>query len=178
MEEAKRSETVSDLRFFSIGIILMLLLLVRGTVLDLSIVQDSSMEPTLKPEEHLIINRLAYISGKPQPGDLVSVIITEPRARYGIVTLKRIVAVGGQTVEIKNGRLYVDGKEFIEPYLIEQTVGEYGPKTVPPDHYFVLGDNRNYSMDSRSSEIGFVSSEAIRGKAFFVYWPLKSVRML
>lgn len=179
MDDLKKQEEQSSTRMFvSLGIILFLVILVRGFILEVTYLGDNSMVPTFNHDEYLLINRLAYASADPIPGDLVSVRLTERRVQHTVITVKRVVAVGGQTVEIKDGKLIVDGKVMPEPYLSEQGFDNYGPVQVPENHFFVLGDNRNYSTDSRSPEVGPISSEAVRGKVFYVVWPLKSVRSI
>lgn len=174
----KKQEQQSNKRFMALGIILLLIFLIRGFVLEISFFGDTSMAPTLIDNEYVLVNRLAYISSNPLPGDIVSVRLTERSVQHPLITVKRLIAVANQTVEIKNGQLIIDGKTMSEPYLVNQTFETYGPVTVPDNYFFILGDNRSYSTDSRSPEVGFISFDAIRGKVFFVIWPLKSVRSL
>jgi signal peptidase I len=92
--------------------------------------------------------------------------------------IKRVIGVPGDRVEIDSGQVMVNGKELLETYVPEEYRDQQSlaPRTVPPDHYFVLGDHRSSSNDSRSW--GFVERKYIYGKAVFVYWPLEKMGRL
>lgn len=99
--------------------------------------------------------------------------------------IKRVIAVGGQTVDIKDGKVYVDGEALNEPYIAENSTtddlgaftGQY-PITVPEDYYFVMGDNRNHSTDSRAKSVGLVKKDQIYGKAIIKYHPFSEFDIL
>ncbi|MBO5164267.1 MAG: signal peptidase I [Ruminococcus sp.] len=99
--------------------------------------------------------------------------------------IKRVIAVGGQTVDIKDGKVYVDGEVLNEPYIAENSTtddlgaftGQY-PVTVPEGYYFVMGDNRNHSTDSRAKSVGLVKKDQIYGKAIIKYSPLDEFDIL
>lgn len=99
--------------------------------------------------------------------------------------IKRVIAVGGQTVDIHDGKVYVDGKELNEPYIAEGSTtedlgaftGQY-PITIPEGYYFVMGDNRNHSTDSRAMSVGLVKNDQIYGKAIVKYAPLNEFDIL
>lgn len=99
--------------------------------------------------------------------------------------IKRVIAVGGQTVDLIDGKVYVDGEALDEPYIAENSTtddlgaftGQY-PVTVPEGYYFVMGDNRNHSTDSRAKSVGFVKKDQIYGKAIIKYHPLSEFDIL
>ena len=88
-----------------------------------------------------------------------------------ILYIKRVIGMPGETVEIHDNGVYIDGQKMDEPYLTTDTKGDFGPYTVPEGHYFMLGDNRNNSADSRYWQNTFLSKDKIVGKAVLRYWP-------
>ncbi len=113
--------------------------------------------------------------------------VCEPEydAPIGECIIKRVIAVGGQTVEIRDGEVYVDGELLDEPYIAANSYtedlgafeGQY-PVTVPEGYYFVMGDNRNHSTDSRARSVGFVKRDQIYGKAIIKYSPIEEFDIL
>lgn len=155
-------------------VLLAALLLAGGSMFFVraSLVRGSSMEPTLSDGDCILVRIAGY--DDPRPGDIVAV---RAKDREGKHLIKRIIAVGGQTVQIdfEAGQVFVNGQLLEEPYIAEAThlAGDIRfPVTVPPDCYFVLGDNRNHSQDSRSSTLGCVPRGDIEGKAVFRFAPL------
>lgn len=131
-------------------------------------VPTGSMENTIMPGSRIIINRLAYLTEEPERGDVISFWYPDnEKENY----LKRIIGLPGETVEGKDGKIYIDGKELKESYIKEVSYMDFGPYTVPEESYFVMGDNRNNSWDSRYWTNKFVSKEAIVGRAEFEYFP-------
>ena len=128
-------------------------------------VDGSSMYPTLQDGQFVMVNRLAYKFGEPSHGDIV--IFHYPRDPEQEF-VKRIIGLPGDTVEIRNGHVYVNGYQLDEPYIADAPRSQ-GSWTVPEGYLFVLGDNRNNSQDSRS--FGFVAMDEVIGKALFIYWP-------
>ena len=137
-------------------------------------VPTGSMENTIMPESRIIINRLAYINEKPERGDIISFYFPDDgKTNF----LKRVIGLPGETVLGKDGYVYIDGTILEEIYLKEPMEGEFGPFTVPEDSYFVMGDNRNNSWDSRYWTDPFVEKKEIVGRAEFEYFPeLKRLR--
>lgn len=138
-----------------------------------SLVRGSSMEPTLADGDCILVQMAGY---QPAPGDIVAIRAKDRQGKY---LVKRIIAQGGQTVQIdfETGMVFVDGQLLTEPYIAEAThlMGDVSfPVTVPADSYFVLGDNRNNSQDSRGSALGCVPRQDIEGKALFRFAPLGS----
>jgi signal peptidase I len=131
-------------------------------------IPSGSMEPTLQIQDYIFASKLAYRLDEPKRGDIVVFKYPNDTSRYFV---KRLIAVGGETVTLKGGILYIDGVPLEEDYLPPELemLGSYGPKTVPADQYFMMGDNRNNSSDSR--DWGFVSRDLIVGKEIFIYWP-------
>lgn len=148
----------------------------RFLVVDNYIVDGDSMLPTLHDQERVLVYKLGQKFGlKPQRGDIVVFqYAREPWRDF----VKRVVALEGDEVEIKEGRLLVNGEAQNEPYLSAPMLGSYGPQIVLAGTVFVLGDNRNISMDSRDDSVGMVRLDGIKGRAAVVYWPLRSVRLI
>jgi signal peptidase I len=128
-------------------------------------VDSFSMEPTLQKGNFVIVNKLAYQIGAPQRGDVaVFRYPPTPSEQY----IKRIIGLPGEHVHINAGQVQINGELLVEPYLVDSTM-RGGEWQVPSDSYFVLGDNRNNSSDSRVW--GMVPTENLIGKALVVYWP-------
>ncbi len=131
-------------------------------------VPTGSMEDTIMPESRIIINRLAYVNEEPKRGDIISFYFPDDgKTNF----LKRIIGLPGETVLGKDGNVYIDGVILEENYLKEPMKGEFGPFLVPEDSYFVMGDNRNNSWDSRYWTDSFVEKKEIAGRAEFEYFP-------
>lgn len=135
---------------------------------------SGSMEPTLAIGERLLVNKLAYKFGHaPQRGDII-VFIPPPSVNSNDDFIKRIIGLPGEVVEIKNGNVYIhkaDGTviQLDEPYIAAPPDYTYTSPVIPPDNYFVLGDNRNNSADSHTGYTVPLSN--IVGKAWLVIWP-------
>ncbi|MCR5650367.1 MAG: signal peptidase I [Lachnospiraceae bacterium] len=131
-------------------------------------VPSSSMERTIMAHDRIIGSRLSYLFGDPERGDI---IIFKNPDNEEILYIKRLIGMPGETVEIYDGRVFIDGSPLYEPYLEVTTLGEFGPYKVPEGSYFMMGDNRNDSADSRYWTHTYLSREGIVGKAQFRYWP-------
>ena len=131
---------------------------------------NASMEPTYQTSDTLLINTIAYKFSGPKGGD---VIAFKPKSNVNAsFSVKRVIAVPGDTIYINNGRIYLNDelyKENLEVERIENPGIAAAPITLLDDQYFVLGDNRNSSEDSRYESVGFVSSEDILGKVWAKY---------
>jgi signal peptidase I len=140
-------------------------------------VEGTSMMPTLTDQERIFINKFTYHYGlgEIRRGDMVVFWYPLDTSKSYI---KRIIGVPGDVVRIDEGDVYVNGKPLEEDYVpdVNRDRISWGPKKVPPDDYFVLGDHRNSSNDSRTW--GFVDRKYIYGKAVFVYWPLDKMGVL
>jgi signal peptidase I len=126
--------------------------------------EGSSMEPSLHNGNYVIADKLAYVGAEPQRGDIV---VFAREGRPGDY-LKRVIGLPGETIEIANGVVYIDGQPLDEPYIVPAS-GNYPAFRLGDDEYFMIGDNRGNSQDSRS--FGPVSLDDIEGRAWIVYWP-------
>ena len=149
-------------------------MLVQAFLIKPFTIHQVSMEPTLDEGDRILINRLSYKVRDPENGD---VIVFHSPVTEGEDLVKRVIGVGGDTVAIADGRLYVNGVVQEEPYLLEQNfAGESEQWMVPEGELFVMGDNRNNSGDSRF--FGTISEDSVLGCAFCVYWPISHWRGL
>jgi signal peptidase I len=147
---------------------LVIALLVQAYLVKPFTVHQVSMQPTLHDGDRILLNRLSYRLGEPKVGDII--VLHDPEDSSEDL-VKRIVGVANDRIEVKGGKLYRNGVAQNEPYLLEQVIQEDTPEqVVPPGHVFVMGDNRNNSLDSR--RFGPISKSMIIGRAFVVYWPL------
>lgn len=137
-------------------------------------IPSGSMEPTLQIGDRVLVNKLSYRFGEIDRGDLV--VFSRPDLAPGTEAavrdlIKRVIALPGETVESRDGRIFVDGEAIDEPYLPRGTLSDNVPKQVVPEgRVWVMGDNRSNSRDSRV--IGTIDVETIHGKAFVRIWPL------
>ena len=129
-------------------------------------VKGDSMLPSLQSGQYLLINKVVYSFSSQHRGE---VVVFHPPVNSEDVYIKRIIGLPGETIEITRGKVYINGEPLDEPYIEEEAVYDYPPYLIPPGHYFVLGDNRNGSSDSR--RWGPVPEENIIGKAWLCYWP-------
>jgi signal peptidase I len=139
-------------------------------------VEGTSMMPSLKNQERIFINKFTYRFGLGaiRRGDAVVFWYPmDPTKSY----IKRVIGIPGDRIRIDSGQVYVNGRPLMEDYVTDRDNGSWPPaardQAVPPDRYFVLGDNRASSSDSRAW--GFVPRENIYGKAVFAYWPLEEM---
>lgn len=131
-------------------------------------VPTGSMEHTIEVDDCILGFQLAYLFASPERGDIVIFPYPDnPEVTY----VKRVIGLPGETVEIKSGAVYINGKPIAEPYLKEEMRGEYGPYVVPEGCYFMLGDNRNSSQDSRKWANTYLKKEDIMAKVLFRYSP-------
>jgi signal peptidase I len=149
---------------------LLIALLINIFVGQATRVEGQSMEPNLHSNQRLVVEKLSYRFHSPQRFDIV--VLKVPSQGEELL-IKRVVGLPGETVEIKGGDVYIDGKILEEPFTDERTqAGRHGQVTVPPLHIYVLGDNRDRSNDSRS--FGPVPIENVIGRAWLSYWPLEN----
>ncbi|MDM8528864.1 signal peptidase I [Anaerolineales bacterium HSG24] len=142
-------------------------------------VYGQSMEPSLHSDQRLVVEKLSYnsyirqyfsFSSGPDRGDVVVVRVP---AQNGELLIKRVIGLPGDQVEIHDGQVFVNSQTLPEPYLLNPTYGSYGPIIIPQSQIFVLGDNRNFSNDSRN--FGTVSLSEVIGRAWFSYWPMDEI---
>lgn len=166
-----QAEIWSWVKCILIGIALALVL--DFVVIANARVPTGSMEDTIPVGARIIGLRHAYMMNEPQRGDI---IIFKYPDDESVNYVKRVIGLPGETVLIEDGEVYIDGKVIEEPYLHTVTLGYYGPYTVPEGSYFVMGDNRNDSRDSRFWDNTYVAKNKIVAKVKLMYFP--SVRLL
>ncbi len=166
-----------------VALALLMFILVRGVAQNF-VVDGGSMEPTFSSGQMLIVNKLAYsefdLGWVPAVGsddwrpfgelDVGDVIVFEFPHGQGRDFVKRVMGLPGQTVEVRDGQVRIEGVALVEPYLTDLPRYQYGPETVPPGHVFVLGDARNNSYDSHSW--GMLDQSFIIGRVDVRYWPV------
>ena len=141
-------------------------------------VEGMSMSPTLKDKENLILDKISYRVRDPERYEIV---VFPPKYKENTYYIKRVIGLPGETVQIRNGEVYIDGMrlEGDEAYgKIKDPGLAAEPFLLGEEEYFVLGDNRNDSIDSREPEVGAVRREDILGRAFFRLWPLSEFGFL
>ncbi len=175
----------------------LLAVLVKGFLVQAFFIPSRSMEPTLDVGDRVVVNRLAYRFGEPQHGQVVVFVCqtgNKPPPAQGPLSwmrhavaqslggtppgsedlIKRVVGVPGDIVEGRNGRLWRNGRPVAEPYLPPHTfTSDFGPVRVKPGRYWVMGDNREDSADSRY--FGQIPRTALVGHAFIRVWPVNHV---
>lgn len=134
------------------------------------IVKGASMEPNFHDREYLIINEISYRFGDPVRGEVV--ILKDP-LNPQVYFIKRVIGLPGEKVEIKNGRVYINDQELAESYIEDFGLENFDAITLGDKEYYVMGDNRTNSFDSR--RFGPVSDDAIIGKAWFRGWPFNKI---
>jgi signal peptidase I len=148
-------------------------LFIRQYVVMVSLVPSGSMIPTFKIRDRLIVNRFIYRFTEPNRGDIIVFKSTTDDKDY----VKRCIGLPGETLEIKAGYVYIDGKLLVLSGVdIQRDRTYFGPVVVPQSSYFVLGDNRGNSRDSRYW--GFVPKSHLMGKSLFTFWPISQMRVL
>jgi signal peptidase I len=148
---------------------------IRSCVAEARYIPSESMLPTLEINDRLIVEKISYHFRKPERGDVVVFSPTDAlkKQNYKEAFIKRVIGVPGDTVEVKNRAVYINGKKLSENYILNPPNYEYPPTKVPPGQYLVLGDNRNNSYDSHYW--GFVPLKNLIGRATVRFWPLDRV---
>lgn len=158
----------------AIIIAVLLAVILRTFIFATSIVEGESMHPALEDGERIIFNKFVYIISEPERGDIV--IIQHPDKNY----VKRVIGLPNETIEMKNHELFIDGVKqetlFIDKHNSMLT-GNFGPIHIPDNSYFVMGDNRANSFDSRHREFGFINRSEIIGRSEFVIYPFSELQL-
>lgn len=148
-------------------------LFINVFVAQAMVVQGPSMQPNLYYDQRVMVEKVTYrFFHGPRRGDVV--IVDVPGEEEPLI--KRVVALSGETVEVRDGQVLINGELLEEPWTIRLGGPNYPPMLVPPLHVFVLGDNRGSSRDSRA--FGPVSVDQLVGRAWLVYWPLDQVKWM
>jgi signal peptidase I len=133
-------------------------------------VEGSSMEPNLHNDEYILVNKVDYLLHSPQRGDVI-VFQAVPAGQPDKDFIKRIIGLPGETVAVHNNTVFINGRALLESFPREPMDYTFGPRKVPRDDYFVLGDNRDNSYDSSKWATPWLPRQDIIGKAWVSYWP-------
>jgi signal peptidase I len=153
-----------------------LAMVLRAFVIEGRIIPSGSMLPTVQLQDRVMMNRFIYRFKEPVRGDVV--MFQPPEVLHSSTPfLKRVIGLPGETVEIKKGKVYINGRALVEPYLAEPIKYSFGPVVVPNDSLLVLGDNRNNSYDSHEWNV-WLTRDRLMGKAFATYWPINHIKLL
>lgn len=183
-EKAEKLRKKSTLREYAeaAAIAILLALFIRAFVVQAFKIPSGSMEPTLLVGDHILVNKflygikLPYVQttlipiSEPERGDIIVFIYPEDKSKDFI---KRVIGIPGDKIQIQGRQIFINGLLFEDRYgYYDEKAGNpnrsFGPVVVPKEHFFVMGDNRDHSLDSRFW--GFVPSTAVKGKAFIIYW--------
>lgn len=157
-----RSDVLMIVIALAIGLILSKYVIANAQV------PSSSMETTVMAGDRIFVNRLSYVFGEPQRGDIVTFIYPDDGET---LYLKRVMGLPGETIQGIGGVIYIDGEPLEKDFTQEISYDNFGPYTVPKDCFFMMGDNRNDSWDSRYWKHTFVEKQDIVGKAMVSYFP-------
>ncbi|MCD8330465.1 MAG: signal peptidase I [Lachnospiraceae bacterium] len=172
LEYQKRYRQTLRTTIYALIVVAAVAVLIATLFLPVLQVSGSSMEPTLEDGDIIVLVK----TGDFETGDLVGFYYQNK------LLLKRVIAGPGDTVDIdEEGNVYVNGELLDEPYVTEKALGETDrdyPIQVPEDRYFVMGDNRTTSIDSRSTAIGYIEEDQIVGKVILRIWPLSQISLI
>lgn len=168
-----RSELLSWIKMIISAFLIAIVL--RTFVFQMALVNQISMEPTLNHGQMLIISKINYFVGNPQRGDIV---VLKDEAENKLL-IKRVIGLPGEQILVQNGKVYINSVELDPDYTSFPTYA-YSQEQweLPQGQYFVLGDNREHSRDSRSENVGLVNRQNIIGRAVFRIWPLNRLGIL
>ncbi len=168
MNQEKRKKSVFVEWTQAIVVTLIIAIILRSFVFLFARVEGISMLDTLREGDRLVVSKISYTFSEPDYGDIVIINISSD-AEY----VKRIIGKGGDSIKIENNVVYKNGTALNEPYLQKNlTYDDFAEVVVPEGYYFVLGDNRPRSKDSRYPSVGFIAEKNIDGKVIFRIWPL------
>lgn len=170
VEEAPQKTSVMKEVFDWIAVIVIAILLsflLHTFVIVNATVPTSSMENTIMAGDRVVGSRLYYLRHEPERGDIIMFDYPDDPS---ILYIKRVIGIPGDHIEIYDGNVYLNGEKLDEPYLNVVTEGQWGPYDVPENCYFMMGDNRNDSADSRYWQNTYLTRDGIVGKAVFKYW--------
>ena len=164
----KRKEILKNVATYII--IILVVILIRIFFIDPVRVDGGSMNTTLADGEIMILNKIIY---KKQDIKRFDIVVIDEEDKY---IIKRVIGLPGETIEYKDNVLYINGKVLNDPYPSTKTddfsITDVGHTKIPGDTYFVMGDNRSDSLDSRYPSVGVIKKDQIVGRARLVIWPL------
>lgn len=158
-------------------IIALIITVIISQFIKPTIVRERSMEPNFHDGDYLFINKQSYRTGEPARGDVVvfKSELTDEKGKKKLL-IKRVIGLPGETIDIHDEQVYIDGQLFEEDYTNDGiTDGEIDGLVVPEDSYFCMGDNRLVSRDSREDAVGCVSRDAMVGKVFVRLFPFNKI---
>lgn len=162
------------------AVVLSIVLIVERFIMQPVEVDGSSMEPTLSDKNHLLLEKVTYLFSNPERFD---VIVFQPfEEEEDLFYIKRIIGLPGEHVCINNNIIYINGEPLLENYGKENVIIDPGIAKdeiiLGEDEYFVMGDNRNHSRDSRDSKVGVIKEKSILGRAWCRVWPLNELGII
>lgn len=160
--------------FLDVAKVVLAILLIWHFVAHPSVVKGQSMEPTFHNDDRLMVDLITYRFTGIERGDVV-VLKNPGKPKEDFI--KRVIALPEDWIEISNGVVKINDKPLDEPYLKSLEKRSFKKQRVPPAHYFVLGDNRTLSKDSRDSSVGWIPEDYIRGKIRLRFWPLSQIEI-
>lgn len=175
--EQSKAKEITGLVIYCLVVVVAMFLVIKF-VGQRTIVIGDSMNPTLHNDENLITDKITYRFTEPKRFDI---IVFPQKANTSKLLIKRIIGMPGETVQIIDGRVYINGHELEEDYgnaVMTDGGLASAPITLGSDEYFVLGDNRNNSQDSRFASVGNIQRSDIIGRAWLRIWPLDKVTLL
>ena len=176
MSSKIKNEIIEWIKIIATAIVLSLIItqFVKPTL-----VKGSSMYPTLKEDDYLIVNRIAYKIGEPEIGDII-VFHTDLPGENGQQKdlVKRVIATEGDHIKIEDSNVYVNEVKIDETYINEGLTEGYVDEVIPEGKVFTMGDNREASLDSRYDEVGLVEEDSILGKVMFRLYPFNKIGTL
>ena len=158
----------------TIGLSIVLALGIRQFVAEARFIPSGSMIPTLQIDDRLVVEKISYRFNKPERGDIIvfrapQKALDAAQVQGKAAYIKRVIGLPGETVEVKDGKVFIDGKALQENYIQAPPTYTLAPEVVPADEYLVLGDNRNSSSDGHVW--GFLPGDSIIGRAAVRFWP-------
>ncbi|MCK5848681.1 MAG: signal peptidase I [Caldisericia bacterium] len=158
---------------WTIAVALLIAFLVRQFLFQPYKVEMGSMTPTLHEGDYVIVNKLY---GEPETIERGNIVVFRPPSNKLVSYIKRVVGLPGETVEVKNGCVKINGEEILEEYVSTATPNSFGPEVLKENEYFVMGDHRNNSLDSR--DFGPIQADTVDGRAVLIIWPIKDFKSL
>lgn len=169
----KRENTIMEILGWlrAVAIAFVCALIINNILIVNAVVISPSMESTVMTGSRIMGSRITYVISEPERFDII--LFKAPDGETTIPFLKRIIGLPNEIVEIKDGKVYIDDSDIPldDSFIMEEAHGNYGPFMVPDNSYFVLGDNRNRSHDSKNWTNKYVLKDKILGKVYIEYFP-------